>query len=703
MTAPDKLEVSKKLYLLVLLLSVFIILIGWYGNNELKNIHRNTQTLYKDRVFPIVELTNLRFIYGAHILATARQAKNGEISFETAEKKIQEAQRNIASQWNDYHQAYLTPEEAFLVADIKADRQKADLAIRQLELLLAKGDEQAVGDFVNKEFHDAIYKVIFELDALVKIQVKIAGDIYQNSGKVYSKTTERFYIITVVCLGFAAVFSFVIVQNVKTIINNLKDSENKYRNIFENVQDIFYQTSADGYLMELSPSVETVLGYTREELINTATTKLYYDPNDREQVISLLRQQGNLLDHEIRFRSKSGQLVYGLLSVNVTYKPDGSIRHVDGVFKNITNRVQGEEKLKRSEARLKEAQAIAHMGNWDIDFINNTHTWSDEVYHIYGMDKEQVKPSTEALLAFVHPADRADAETELKETFKSLKDSSSHFRFIRSDGTERYGFIEWKFELDEHLYASRVYGILQDVTERKRAEYEREKMLTDIIQRNKIFEQFSYIVSHNLRGPVANILGISEALKNSPDEERNELQQHLFESVGQLDEIIKTLNEILKIRNVSTEAKEFVHFPELIDTIKSDLLALPRKGPVTVNTAFEIDKVYTLKSALRNIFYKLIANSIKYQQPGIDPVITIKNEMRNGRLRITFKDNGLGLDLEKFGKKIFGISQRFHLNVQGKGIGLFLVKAQVELLGGNIDVKSAPNEGTEFILELPMK
>ncbi|MGZ4100022.1 MAG: sensor histidine kinase, partial [Bacteroidia bacterium] len=109
----------------------------------------------------------------------------------------------------------------------------------------------------------------------------------------------------------------------------------------------------------------------------------------------------------------------------------------------------------------------------------------------------------------------------------------------------------------------------------------------------------------------------------------------------------------------------------------------------------------SVKSYVHSIFYNLISNSIKYRKPDKALVITIKSEVNKERIMISFKDNGIGIDLIKHGDKIFGLYSRFHLNIEGKGMGLFMIKTEAESLGGNITVKSKPGEGAEFIVELP--
>src|SRR5690606_32499222 len=103
------------------------------------------------------------------------------------------------------------------------------------------------------------------------------------------------------------------------------------------------------------------------------------------------------------------------------------------------------------------------------------------------------------------------------------------------------------------------------------------------------------------------------------------------------------------------------------------------------------------------IFYNLITNGIKYRQQSIAPVITITSAKVKDGIEFSFSDNGIGLDISRKRKEIFGMYQRFHSHVEGKGIGLFMVKTQVEILGGSVDVESTLNEGTTFKIFIPSK
>ena len=496
----------------------------------------------------------------------------------------------------------------------------------------------------------------------------------------------------------------------------LMESEQKYRKIaseldIERTRLVKAQTVAkvgswetDLKTFQVKWSEETyrIFGSNREIFEGSHLDFMnFIHPEDREKVdaafkSSLKKSGSNTIEH--RIITTQGIEKWVEENWSVTYDDKGTPIIAAGTCQDITESKIAADKVIRNEAKLKVAQHIARVGSYEIDMVTKEQSWSDEFYSILGIN-ETVIPSTEAFVSNIHPDDRAMAISTMKEALNLNTDSSFEFRFIKINGEQGYALSEWEIEFDSYQNPLYIHGILRDLTKEKQAESERLKMISDIVQRNRDLEQFSYIVSHNLRAPTANIIGFAQILQEetiSPMEQK-ELLQGLSASVAGLDTIIKDINTILQSKRDVHEKKETIIFSKLVKDIMLSRGSLIAKHRVHITTDFaEVDEMYSLKVYIYSIFYNLISNSIKYGRPEEPPFIEIKSKKDNKRIILTFKDNGLGIDMDKKGDKIFGLYNRFHSHVEGKGMGLFMVKTQVEALGGKITITSEPNKGTEF-------
>ena len=353
-----------------------------------------------------------------------------------------------------------------------------------------------------------------------------------------------------------------------------------------------------------------------------------------------------------------------------------------------------------NEALMREAERLAHFGSWQIDPVQGTVKWSDETYRILGYKPGEVEPGNESFLKNIHPEDKPHVKETIENTnFDSRK---MQFRIKLSKNSLKHVSSELVIHRNEEGKIVRIIGFLQDITEAKEAEESLKKLTNELIQHNKNLEQFAYIVSHNLRAPVANIIGISNALQQIElsIDEKNLMTNGLYTSVNKLDEIIRDLNNILQVKREINEKKETIRFSEILNDIKSSIDNLLEKEAVEIKCDFtEVDEILTLKSYMYSIFYNLISNSIKYRQPNVRPILEIRSRKLKNKVELSFSDNGMGMDLQKKGDHLFGLYKRFHSHVEGKGLGLFMTKIQVETLGGKISVSRELNKGTEFKVE----
>ena len=407
-------------------------------------------------------------------------------------------------------------------------------------------------------------------------------------------------------------------------------------------------------------------------------------------------------DEELQFTTFKGNLKW-VRTIGEAVFNNGKCTKIYGSFQDITERKNIAIKVLRNEAKLNAAQHIAKVGSWEIDLVSNEHTWSDEFYRILGIS-DDVQPSTEAFMKAVLPEDTSNVLSGMTAAFQEFKDASLTFRFLRDNGEVGYASSEWKFDYAIDGNPLYIQGILRDLTKQRKDESEKLDMISDIVQRNKDLEQFSYIISHNLRAPVANIIGLTEELQDHSHlpETKAILQEAIACDVKRLEEVIIDLNVILQTKREITERKEQVNFTDLTTNITLSINDLIQNKDVTIQTDFdEVNHFNTIKSYIQSIFYNLISNSIKYRKPDQSLVIDIRTQVTDNQLWIVFTDNGSGIDLITYTPDIFGLYKRFHRGTEGKGIGLYMVKTQVETLGGEISVSSQVNQGTTFTIKLP--
>lgn len=220
----------------------------------------------------------------------------------------------------------------------------------------------------------------------------------------------------------------------------------------------------------------------------------------------------------------------------------------------------------------------------------------------------------------------------------------------------------------------------------------------ELVEQNTQLEQFAFIAAHNLRSPLARILGLTNLIRISDTEADKQLAfEKLEESTRDLDHVIQDLNSILNIKKHTGNLDEidlefsFVRVKRMLEKEIEDT-------NTQINTSFGIKKVYAVGPYVESIFYNLISNAIKYRNPEHQPVISIQTVEEDNFVCLVVSDNGLGIDLVKHKSNMFNLYKRFHLHMEGKGLGLFLVKTQIEALGGKIEVQSQPNKGTTFFV-----
>ena len=244
-------------------------------------------------------------------------------------------------------------------------------------------------------------------------------------------------------------------------------------------------------------------------------------------------------------------------------------------------------------------------------------------------------------------------------------------------------------------------SIQRDVTVEKEREKEREQLIRELTQNNKDLKQFSYITSHNLRAPLSNLTGLLNLIEEIPieDSELKEIINGFSKSTHLLNETINYLVKVIIIKDNPSVQKEKLFIKDVFENVFNQLSFLISSNKPILKIDLEVETIFDInKSYLESIFLNLLTNAINYREPSRQLRITIATKVEDNNLFMTFKDNGIGIDLEKNNDKIFGLYQRFHNYPESKGLGLYLVKSQVESMGGTISVDSIVGKGTTFTI-----
>ncbi len=237
-------------------------------------------------------------------------------------------------------------------------------------------------------------------------------------------------------------------------------------------------------------------------------------------------------------------------------------------------------------------------------------------------------------------------------------------------------------------------------------EIEVAKRTQELLAQNNQLEQFAFISAHNLRAPVARILGLGEILKlpTQSIEDEKFIISKLVHTTQELDRVVKDLNQILDIRKNSSSVVSVINLLEEIELVKGNLKKEIDDTRAEIQVDFKaIVEIRSVKPYIDSILMNLISNAIKYRHPNRKPLIKLRTEKIEGYFHLYVSDNGLGIDLTQHSEKLFKLYNRFHFHIEGKGLGLYMTKTQVIALGGSIETTSEIDQGITFKLTLPLK
>lgn len=372
-----------------------------------------------------------------------------------------------------------------------------------------------------------------------------------------------------------------------------------------------------------------------------------------------------------------------------------------GLLLNVEEREHTEKELVRMQLMLEQAGQMSRVGAFELLPESDLHYWSAVTKSIYEVSPDY-DPSLEKAIGFYKKSeDRAAVAEMVDKCMKTGKEFDFEYPIITAKGKERIVKVSGRGDL-ENGACHRLFGTIRDVTEQRKKE-DKERILMEITQnQNDRLKNFAHIVAHNLRSHSGNIESLLGLIESTRDDLKDfDLMKLLRRVSDSLRDTLGHLSEVALLHSAEREPLRDLnlkaHVDRAVETVCGEALS------AETDIAAKVSPQLTVKAIpayLDSILLNFLTNAIKYRKPAEHCVVKIRAESDDRFVTFSVADNGLGIDLNRHGAKLFGMFKTFHEHPEARGIGLFITKNQIESMGGRVEVESTPGRGSTFSVKL---
>ena len=488
----------------------------------------------------------------------------------------------------------------------------------------------------------------------------------------------------------------------KQVEKALRESEEKYRRLFEESRDSIFITTREGTVIDVNQAGLELFGYTEEEMMSLNIRDIYADPDDRPGFQQEIEQKGFVEDYEIKYRKKNGTVIDCLVTSIVQREKNGSILGYQGIIRDVTDRKRVEEALKKSIKLLNDTGEMAKVGGWELDLSTKEVLLTEELYRIHGLEPGYNLKLEEAL-DFYAPESRPDVEAVVKKAAETGEPYDLESLFIPSGSKDKI----WVRSLGRAVYSGgkivKLTGTFQNIDKYKRAEEERERLLADLEAKNRELEAFVYTISHDLKAPLVSLNGFSSALQKEFNSQLGKEGKHYLEriqaNVAHMEALITSLLELSRIGRAIGPIEEIDVGP-LLREIRDELAVSLKEARAEFVVQGVLPIVRADRGRIHQVFVNLIDNAVKFRSAERALRIEVACRQESSFYRFHVADNGIGIALQ-YHEQIFTPFRKLHPEIEGMGMGLAIVKGIVEHHGGRVWVESEAGKGSTFYFTIP--
>ncbi len=381
----------------------------------------------------------------------------------------------------------------------------------------------------------------------------------------------------------------------------------------------------------------------------------------------------------------------------------GEVLQITGVIRDISLQKQREKALILSEEKFRASFESSGLGMILIDSKNRIVNANDSLcamLHDRGL-------SGQLITNFIHTDDQSVFKEELLEILQGKRQKANlEIRFSHNGQVSMWGNLSMSAVGAENNEDSLILIQIQNITSRKHLELdlkEKNQKLKHTADRlshqNSQLEDFNHIVSHNFRAPLANLNALLDFVEEAESEqEKEELLDRLKTTLSKLNETFDDLVEVVRIKRNKDVPKTQIRFFDVLSKVRELLQFRAQSLNAEIHCNFEVEEIYYPKIYLESIFLNLLSNALNFAGKDRRLIIKIRTYKSQGCTMLSFEDNGVGMDLEKHGYRLFKLNKSLHNKPDSKGVGLFMTKTHIESQGGEISAKSEVNKGTTFLV-----
>jgi PAS domain S-box-containing protein len=365
---------------------------------------------------------------------------------------------------------------------------------------------------------------------------------------------------------------------------------------------------------------------------------------------------------------------------------------------DITSHKEYERIIMQSQQKIESLINSIDGIVWECDFNTYEFTFvNKKAEEISGYPVSEWLDDPQFWADKIHPDDRTWAIEFCQLSSQTKSQYDFEYRMIARDGS-----IIWMRDIVNVIRENGVpvslKGIMIDITKTKEAEKIMNDSLELVNEQKKRLMNFSYIVSHNLRSHAANIQSITTLVETADsDDERDELIQMLKTVSGSLNETMMNLNDLVNVQTNVTLAVESLSLKQYIENAQTAISdQIESKGATIISNVSDDVTIDYNPAYFESILLNLLSNALRYSHPERKPIITLDWVKEGGKHVLKVTDNGIGIDMERHGNKLFGMHKTFNGNSDARGIGLFMTRSQIEAMRGSISAESELGSGTAF-------